>query len=98
MMKRPISNAIILAISCLCSFSIAQTHSSAAPQSTSSGSQPGESGKTTAPESTTAPAGAKAQATDKAYIIGPEDVLRIQVWGEPRLSGDFVVRGDGRIS
>lgn len=35
---------------------------------------------------------------DKAYVIGAEDVLNIQVWGDPRLSGSFIVRPDGRIS
>jgi polysaccharide export outer membrane protein len=35
---------------------------------------------------------------DKAYIIGAEDVIRIEVWGDPRLSGDFLVRPDGKIS
>jgi polysaccharide export outer membrane protein len=35
---------------------------------------------------------------DKAYIIGAEDVIRIEVWGDARLSGDFLVRPDGKIS
>lgn len=39
-----------------------------------------------------------AGANDKSYVIGAEDLLRIQVWGDPRLSGDFIVRPDGRIS
>ena len=45
------------------------------------------------------PAGPKnAPVADKVYVIGAEDILRIQVWGEARLSGDFIVRPDGRIS
>jgi polysaccharide export outer membrane protein len=32
------------------------------------------------------------------YLIGPDDVLTIAVWGEKELSGDFTVRPDGRIS
>ena len=32
------------------------------------------------------------------YIIGPDDVLTIFFWHEKELSGDFVVRPDGRIS
>src|SRR5947209_6021456 len=36
--------------------------------------------------------------TDKSYIIGAEDVLTVQIWGDPRLSGSFLVRPDGRIS
>jgi polysaccharide export outer membrane protein len=39
-----------------------------------------------------------APVNDKTYIIGAEDVLRIVVWGEPRLSGEFMVRPDGKIS
>jgi polysaccharide export outer membrane protein len=32
------------------------------------------------------------------YVIGPQDELRISVWGEERFSGDVVVRPDGQIS
>ena len=32
------------------------------------------------------------------FVIGPADVLRIDVVGEAALSGDFVVRPDGKIS
>jgi polysaccharide export outer membrane protein len=32
------------------------------------------------------------------YVIGPQDVLGIVVWGEERFSGDVVVRPDGQIS
>ena len=34
----------------------------------------------------------------KAYVIGAEDVLRVDVWREPGNSGVFVVRPDGKIS
>ena len=34
----------------------------------------------------------------KTYVIGAEDVLRILVWNQQNLSGEFVVRPDGRIS
>jgi polysaccharide export outer membrane protein len=44
-----------------------------------------------------APVGA-APVDPKAYVIGPEDVLRIQVWREAELSGVFSVRPDGKIS
>ncbi len=42
----------------------------------------------------------KAPATnsDPSYVIGPEDVLGISVWNEPRLTGPVMVRPDGRIS
>ena len=32
------------------------------------------------------------------YLIGPDDVLTVAVWGEKELSGDFTVRPDGKIS
>ncbi len=42
-----------------------------------------------------APAGA---ATPAGYTIGADDVLTIVFWKEPEMSGDAVVRPDGRIS
>jgi len=35
---------------------------------------------------------------DPGYVIGPEDVLRVDVWKEPELSGNVPVRPDGKIS
>lgn len=32
------------------------------------------------------------------YVIGPSDVLRVQVWRSPELSAEVPVRPDGRIS
>jgi polysaccharide export outer membrane protein len=43
-------------------------------------------------------AAAGAPVDPKAYIIGPEDVLRVLVWREPENSGTFVVRPDGKIA
>lgn len=34
----------------------------------------------------------------KSYRVGPEDVIAVRVWREPELSGQFVVRPDGRIT
>ena len=34
----------------------------------------------------------------KTYVIGPEDVLMIKVWREPEISGNAIVRPDGKIS
>jgi polysaccharide export outer membrane protein len=34
----------------------------------------------------------------RGYIIGPDDILQIVFWREKELSGDVVVRPDGRIS
>src|SRR5438093_79783 len=48
------------------------------------------------------PESAKPQDTapvgDKTYVIGAEDVLLVTIWGDQRLSGNFIVRPDGYIS
>jgi polysaccharide export outer membrane protein len=51
--------------------------------------------KGSAPTTTAATA---APATDADYKIGPQDVLRIDVWKEPDISRIAPVRPDGRIS
>jgi polysaccharide biosynthesis/export protein len=52
---------------------------------------------TTAPAADSKPAPVPAT-TDPAYVIGPEDVLDINVWKEPDVSRVVPVRPDGRIS
>lgn len=42
-----------------------------------------------------APAGT---ANDQEYVIGPEDVLSVNVWKEPEVSAAVPVRPDGKIS
>jgi polysaccharide export outer membrane protein len=39
-----------------------------------------------------------ATATDADYVIGPQDVVRIDVWKEPEISRTIPVRPDGKIS
>jgi polysaccharide export outer membrane protein len=39
-----------------------------------------------------------ADAPDRGFTIGPEDVLGILVWREPEVSGDVTVRPDGMIT
>jgi polysaccharide export outer membrane protein len=34
----------------------------------------------------------------RTFVLGAEDVIAIKVWREPELSGQFVVRPDGKIS
>ncbi len=66
-----------------------------------------ESPKTPAATSETDPSkmatpGTKTQGTapvdDKTYLIGAEDMLFVQVWGNPALSGQAMVRSDGKIT
>ena len=45
---------------------------------------------------TAAPSPAPAPSSD--YVIGPDDVLTIQFWRDKDVSGDAVVRPDGKIS
>jgi polysaccharide biosynthesis/export protein len=63
-----------------------------------SGSKPAVSGVVTDPAKMGDAVKAPAAPADPSYVIGAEDVLGIQVWGDPRLSGTFLVRPDGRIS
>ena len=42
--------------------------------------------------------GAKAATSDPSYVIGPQDVLDINVWQEAELTRTVPVRPDGRIS
>jgi polysaccharide export outer membrane protein len=56
-----------------------------------------------AAKSSAAPAAAQAQpqaaaAADPAYKIGPQDVLRVDVWKETEISRAVPVRPDGKIS
>lgn len=44
------------------------------------------------------PAGVRAAAEDPAYKIGPQDVLRIDVWREDQLTRTIPVRPDGKIT
>jgi polysaccharide export outer membrane protein len=44
------------------------------------------------------PAGTPATATQEEYKIGPQDVLRIDVWKEAELTRTVPVRPDGKIS
>lgn len=50
------------------------------------------------PASQSAPTGAKAATSDPNYVIGPQDVLDINVWKEPSVSRTVPVRTDGKIS
>src|ERR1700738_1809517 len=65
------------------------------------GIAPKAHGQAPADESKQKPATTASQpaaATDAEYKIGPQDVLRIDVWKEPEISRTAPVRPDGRIS
>jgi polysaccharide biosynthesis/export protein len=61
----------------------------------------GKSGPATTPQPL-APAGMQegvnAPVNPNTFKVGPEDVLEINVWREPQLSGQVVVRPDGMIT
>jgi polysaccharide export outer membrane protein len=40
----------------------------------------------------------RASADSATYVIGPTDVLKVNVWKEPDVSGSVTVRPDGKIS
>jgi polysaccharide export outer membrane protein len=76
-----------------------QPAASPAPQT------PQASGASVDPASMAAPPAAPAAAATKAsppstkvYLIGAEDVLRIGIWNNAPMSGEFPVRPDGAIS
>jgi polysaccharide biosynthesis/export protein len=52
----------------------------------------------TSPRAAARTAGTANVAAPPAYVIGPEDVLDIQFWREKEISGEVVVRPDGKIT
>ncbi len=50
------------------------------------------------PEGTEGPKPLPASVDPKSFSLGPEDVLWIRVWREPELSGQVVIRPDGKIN
>jgi polysaccharide export outer membrane protein len=42
--------------------------------------------------------GSRAAHSDSSYVIGPDDVLAVNVWKEPDVSRSVPVRSDGKIS
>jgi polysaccharide export outer membrane protein len=53
---------------------------------------------TAAPPAHSAAAAPAAAPVSGAYVIGPEDVLDVQFWREKEISGEVIVRPDGKIS
>lgn len=50
------------------------------------------------PETSQKPAAVAAPVVDAGYKIGPQDVVRIDVWKEPDISRTIPVRPDGKVS
>jgi len=59
---------------------------------------PGQSSPDNSKPTAAAQASGQVAANDAQYKIGPQDVLRIDVWKEPEISRTAPVRPDGRIS
>ena len=59
----------------------------------------GQTAKTTFDDRATAAAAAvRVEAPTNDYVIGPDDVLSVNVWKEPEISRTLPVRPDGNIS
>ena len=43
-------------------------------------------------------AAAVAGVDEKSFVIGPEDQIQVDVWGDPRIRRALLVRPDGKIS
>jgi polysaccharide biosynthesis/export protein len=105
MMRTAKRSALWAAIPLLCCAMPSPPQGSEAPQAgqQQSAVPAGQAAATKAPPETDpakmAASGTPAAGTaDKSYVIGAEDVLFIQVWGDQRLSGQNLVRPDGKIS
>jgi polysaccharide biosynthesis/export protein len=109
-MTKAIRAAILAAIPAICLTAQTavqeqpQTQPTAAAEQSAQkpASAEGDPAKMAAP---TAPSGtlpatssAASVADEKTFVIGPEDQLAIEVWGDPRIGGAVLVRPDGRIS
>jgi len=62
------------------------------------GSLPAQDAAKAESKATQAQTAATAATTDASYKIGPQDVLRIDVWKEPEISRSVPVRPDGKVS
>jgi polysaccharide export outer membrane protein len=75
------------------SICLAAQEAPAKPQET----QPSAPAKTEAAEPAK-PAALPVNVDPKSFLLGPEDVIRVRVWREPDLTGDLVIRPDGKIN
>jgi polysaccharide biosynthesis/export protein len=89
-----LTTCVALAALCLATGTFAAQQSSGAKPNNPSGAKP--TTPTTPAQPGTPIAGTITPPSD--YVIGPEDVLAVRFWREDTISGDFVVRPDGKIS
>ncbi|MGO9095655.1 MAG: polysaccharide biosynthesis/export family protein [Bryobacteraceae bacterium] len=75
------------------SICLAAQEAPAKPQET----QPSAPAKTETAEPAK-PAALPVNVDPKSFLLGPEDVIRVRVWREPDLTGDLVIRPDGKIN
>ena len=96
--------AVLMVATALCMPAAAQSSSSRkkpasakASGATQTAKNPGMNAPAASGEAGTRAASLSAT-DDPAYVIGPEDMLSVNVWKEEELSGQIPVRPDGKIS
>jgi len=62
------------------------------------GTRPGLAGATAVPEAKTVVAAPAPSNPGEHYVLGPTDKLRVTVFGEEALSGEYIIGSDGRLS
>ncbi len=97
---RGLVRAMAIAV-CACALSVgaalqAQTQQQNGTQSNSGKNKTNPKGPTTTGNPVTPPPATPA--VDSTYVIGPADVLSLSVYKAPELTGDLVVRPDGKIT
>src|SRR4051794_15464833 len=69
-----------------------------APSASTAGPQKTKKEPPVAPDTVAGGVNGAPALDSKSYMIGPEDVLLVRVWRDPEVSGNVVVRPDGRIT
>jgi polysaccharide biosynthesis/export protein len=97
-MRTAIWSAILAALPLLCSGMTEQQTPPAAPLTATNPAKTAGPAVTD-PAKVGGPAIPPASTVDNAsYVIGPDDQIMVRVWGDDRLSGQLLVRPDGRVS
>lgn len=106
-MRTAIWSAMLAAMPVLCHGMIAPQEAASSPQEQKqTAAAPADTkpaataAPATDPTKVAAPMGATpATAVDnKSYVLGPDDVIAVKVWGDDRLSNQLLVRPDGRVA